>query len=44
MQLYGYFYVHVSGQRQTGLAKKQFYEPLNYGARDARAVCVFHSF
>ena len=24
--------------------KNQFYEPWNYGARDARAVCAFRSF
>ena len=37
IQLDGYLYIHISGQRQTGLEK-------NYGARDARAVCVFRSF
>ena len=45
IQLDGYFCNHVSGQQRTGLEKKyKFHEPWNYGARDARVVCVFRSF
>ena len=40
------FYVHVSGQRHTGLETKtrSTIKPWNYGARDSRAVCGFRSF
>ena len=44
IQLDGYFCIHVSGQRQTGLEKKKLFHALwNYGARDAHVVCVFRS-
>ena len=35
----------LSGQRNTSSkTKNKFHEPLNYGARDSRAVCGVHSF
>ena len=40
IQVDSYFYVNVSGQRQTGLKKKQFHEPWNYFAPGALAGCV----
>ena len=42
VQIDGCFCIHVSDQRQTGLEKNT--SSWNYGARDARAVFVFHSF
>ena len=44
IQLSGYWYVHVSGQRQTGLERLNSYTSHYYDARDARAFYVFRSF
>ena len=44
IQLYGYMYVHVSGQDILVWRDKTASQPWNYGTRDALAFYVFQFF